>query len=129
MRISYDIWNADADTLSLIVFRYSVNVFQPPVDNSTSSSNNDTILSDSSDISTNSNTSSQSTSSKAVNVNVPSSTTSNSCNSTKANKRQMVLGEPRNKTNLDSKLFIVRRLQQLDYVIGDTIVDTNGDTD
>lgn len=40
-----------------------------------------------------------------------------------AAKRQMVLGEPRDKSRTESKLFLVRKLQQLDAVIGETLVD------
>lgn len=44
-----------------------------------------------------------------------------------AAKRQMVLGEPRNKSRAESKLFLVRKLQQSDAVIGDTLVDLRSD--
>lgn len=44
-----------------------------------------------------------------------------------AAKRQMVLGEPRNKSRTESKLFLVRKLQQSDAVIGDTLVDSRSD--
>ncbi|VDP23198.1 unnamed protein product [Onchocerca flexuosa] len=44
-----------------------------------------------------------------------------------AAKRQMVLGEPRNKSRPESKLFLVRKLQQSDAVIGDTLVDSRSD--
>lgn len=42
-------------------------------------------------------------------------------------KRQMVLGEPRNKSRMESKLFLVRKLHQPDAVIGDTLVDPHND--
>uniref|UniRef100_F1KRM8 ubiquitinyl hydrolase 1 n=1 Tax=Ascaris suum TaxID=6253 RepID=F1KRM8_ASCSU len=108
--------------------RYSVNVFQPPVESSTNNNNNNgTLSTESSDTSGDVSLDlSPSPSLSSINANG---------NDTNTNpppvpvlvgvKRQMVLGEPRNKSRLDSRLFIVRRLQQPESIIGESLVDTH----
>ncbi|MFH4973766.1 hypothetical protein AB6A40_000475 [Gnathostoma spinigerum] len=101
--------------------RYSVNVFQLPVGVETGDCLNNNI----------SNCSTSSPRNKTVDA-VPS-TSALSVNTDNGNeepeqfvpkasvRRQMVLGEPRNKEFTDSKLFIVRKLLHPDNVIGDTL--------
>ncbi|VDM41537.1 unnamed protein product [Toxocara canis] len=108
--------------------RYSVNVFQPPVESNNNNNNNSTLSIDSSDTSGDGSLDlSPSPSLSSINANVSNA---NPCPPPApvgvrvGVKRQMVLGEPRNKSRLHSKLFIVRRLQQPESIIGESLVDT-----
>ncbi|EJD74155.1 ubiquitin carboxyl-terminal hydrolase [Loa loa] len=99
--------------------KHSVNVFQPPVDN-----NNDAAV-DPLESSRESYVGSSSCfSASAVNGNIDDLPMEIA---PVAAKRQMVLGEPRNKSRAESKLFLVRKLQQSDAVIGDTLLDSRSD--
>ncbi|VIO94805.1 Ubiquitin carboxyl-terminal hydrolase family protein [Brugia malayi] len=98
--------------------KHSVNVFQPPVEN-----NNDAVV-DPLESSRESYVGSSSCfSASAINGNIDDLPVV-----PVAAKRQMVLGEPRNKSRTESKLFLVRKLQQSDAVFGDTLVDSRSDT-
>lgn len=95
--------------------KHSVNVFQPPVGN-----NSDVLvdLLESRESYMNSNLPNLPF---PINGNVDVSTMNVA---PVAAKRQMVLGEPRDKSRTESKLFLVRKLQQSDAVIGETLVDS-----
>ncbi|VDO42414.1 unnamed protein product, partial [Brugia timori] len=98
--------------------KHSVNVFQPPVEN-----NNDAVV-DPLESSRESYVGSSSCfSASAINGNIDDLPVV-----PVAAKRQMVLGEPRNKSRTESKLFLVRKLQQSDAVFGDTLVDSRSDS-
>ncbi|VDN06160.1 unnamed protein product [Thelazia callipaeda] len=98
--------------------KLSVNVFQPPVENNDASS--DSV---------------GSSRESFVDLSPPSSISAcNANNEDSSNevtpvaaKRQMVFGEPRNKSRTDAKLFVVRKLQHAETVTGDTLVDPHSD--
>lgn len=98
--------------------RHSVNVFQPPVENNNNNiaAEADAVSDGPADVSPSSSQSVIANNGNPVVVHTAPVI---------ASKRQMVLGEPRNKSRPESRLFIIRRLLQADSVIGETLVDSH----
>lgn len=102
--------------------RHSVNVFQPPVDTNDNNNNGDNL-----EVARDSVFESMpSTSSSHVEKNGDAVSPLEKNPAPAPSRRQMVLGEPRQKTRNDCRLFLVRKLQQQETVVGETLVDENG---